>query len=95
VPRSNSHGRYVGHIPCIRLVVAKHLAKIFDVEAQAALFDIHISPDIFKKFVLRNDFACALDEDNEKVERSATDAKRSAVFFQAALRRQEAERART
>ena len=60
-------------------------------EAQAAFLDIHIAPDPFKKRATRNDFAGALDEENEKIERAAAEANTLPPFFKPAFRGEEAE----
>ena len=74
-----------GHVDDItgRLAgVAERLAQRCDVEAQAAFVDIDVGPDALDQLALVDDFAGALGQEDENIERAAADVKRRAVLLQ-------------
>ncbi|MGY4357438.1 hypothetical protein ACVW0J_003931 [Bradyrhizobium sp. i1.7.7] len=74
-----------GHIDDItgRLAgIAQRLAQCRDVEAQAALVDIDVGPDALDQLSLVDDFAGALGEEDQNIERAAADVKRRALLLQ-------------
>ena len=83
--------RHVGHVPCVRLRVAKRLAQVLDMEAQAAFLDIHVAPDARKQRSVWDDFAGALDKDDEKVESPAAETHGASLPLQSAFCREETE----
>ena len=60
----------------------KGLAQCGDVEAEAALVDIHIGPDVFDQVAFVHDLAGTFRQEDQNVERTAADMKWSAVFLQ-------------
>jgi hypothetical protein len=52
------------------------------VEAEAALVDIHIGPDVFDKVAFVHDLPRTFRQEDQNVERSPADMKWSAVFLQ-------------
>ena len=60
----------------------KSLAQCGDVEAEAALVDIHIGPDLLDKVALVHDLAGTFRQEDQNVERAPADMKWSAIFLQ-------------
>ena len=60
----------------------KGLAQCGDVEAEAALVDIHIGPDLLDQVAFVHDLARTFRKEDQNVERAAADMKWSAVFLQ-------------
>jgi hypothetical protein len=60
-------------------------------EAQAAFLDIHIAPDTRKQRSIWDDFAGALDKDDEKVESPAAQTHGASLPLQSAFCREETE----
>ena len=60
----------------------KGLAQCGDVEAEAALVDIHIGPDLFDKVAFVHDLAGTFRKEDQNVERTPADMKWSAIFLQ-------------
>ena len=60
----------------------KGLAQCGDVEAEAALVDIHIGPDVFDQVAFVHDLPRTFRQEDQNVERSPADMKWSAVFLQ-------------
>lgn len=81
-----------GHVDDIAgafAAIAQGLAQGRDVEAQAALVDIHVSPDPLDQFPLVDDLAGSLGEKDEDVECTTAKMKRGAVSLeQPRLRKQ-------
>ena len=67
-------GRFAG--------IAECLAQRRDVEAKTALVDIDVGPDALDQLSLVDDFAGALGQEDENIERTAADMKRRSVLLQ-------------
>jgi hypothetical protein len=73
------------------LTVAKGAAERGDVDAQIPVFDERIRPDPADKFVLADDIAGSLDQDNQQFKRTASDADLIVAAQQQTLGRQQPE----
>jgi hypothetical protein len=62
-------------------------------EAQAALFDIHVAPDLRKQRPVWDDFTGALNQNNEKIESPTAETRGDSLPLQSAFCRKETERA--
>ncbi len=51
-------------------------------KAQTALVDVDVGPDVLDQLSLVDDFAGALGQEDQNVERAAADMKRRALFLQ-------------
>ena len=60
----------------------KGLAQCGDVEAEAALVDIHVRPDLFDKVAFVHDLTRTFRQEDQNVERAPADMKWSAIFLQ-------------
>ena len=61
---------------------AKDLAQGGDVEAEAPFIDIHVGPDLFDQVPFVHDLAGMLGKEDQYVECTPTDMKRSSIFLQ-------------
>jgi hypothetical protein len=84
--------RYVHDIPTVVSVIPQRTAKCSDVNADIGINDNEFSPNPDDQFLVGHDPAGILHENDQYVERPATDLYAQTVLHQQALRRMQLER---
>jgi hypothetical protein len=79
--------RDIGHVAEAPLPVTERLAKGGDMEAQAALIDNEIRPNLLEQLSLTDDPGGTFDQCDEDVERATTQSEPNTLLLQESLRR--------